>query len=70
MHWNTCIYLSLSVGDEDEWNLLCSWHSVLMSGLDKLDVCMDQLQQDNEKWKAQAGEWSTNLHAMVRTTFV
>ncbi|XP_017284465.2 uncharacterized protein si:dkey-103g5.4 [Kryptolebias marmoratus] len=57
---------TLSLGDEDEWDQQCSWHSVLMSGLDKLDVCMDQLQQDNEKWKSKSGESSTNLHAMDR----
>lgn len=38
-----------------------------MSGLDKVDVYMDQLQQDKEKWMTQTGVWSTKLHAMVRT---
>uniref|UniRef100_A0A087XIS7 Uncharacterized protein n=1 Tax=Poecilia formosa TaxID=48698 RepID=A0A087XIS7_POEFO len=56
----------LSCGDEEEWDQQCGWHSALMSGLDKLDVCMDQLQQDNETWTSQPGDWSTNLHAMDR----
>ncbi|KAF7198972.1 putative LOC107380336-like protein [Nothobranchius furzeri] len=54
----------LTFGDEEEWDQQCVWHSTLMSGLDKLDVCVDQLQQDYEKWKSQAGDWSTNLNAM------
>ncbi|XP_069003414.1 uncharacterized protein [Embiotoca jacksoni] len=57
----------LTLGDEEEWDQQCVWHSELMSGLDKVDVCMDQLQQDNDKWMTQAEEWSTNLNAMVRT---
>ncbi|XP_054884666.1 uncharacterized protein LOC129359222 [Poeciliopsis prolifica] len=56
----------LTCGDEEEWDQQCGWHAALMSGLDKLDVCMDQLQQDNEKWTSQPGDWSTNLHAMDR----
>ncbi|XP_036006035.1 uncharacterized protein si:dkey-103g5.4 [Fundulus heteroclitus] len=56
----------LTCGDEEEWDQQCAWHSTLTSGLDKLDVCMDQLQQDNEKRTSQSGEWSTNLHVMDR----
>lgn len=60
-------YSWLIVGDEEEWDQQCGWHSALMSGLDKLDVCMDHLQQDNEKWTSQKEDWSANLHVMVRT---
>ncbi|XP_061576516.1 uncharacterized protein LOC133442523 [Cololabis saira] len=54
----------LTFGDEDEWDQHCVWHSALMSGLDKLDVYMDQLQQEKKKRMTQAGVWSTKLHAM------
>ncbi|TDH14924.1 hypothetical protein EPR50_G00025880 [Perca flavescens] len=54
----------LTLGDEQEWDLQCVWHSELMSGLDKVDVCMEQLQQDQEKWTTQGGDWATTLHAM------
>lgn len=57
----------MGTGDEEEWDQQCVWHSELLSGLDKLDMCMDQLQEDQEKWMAQAGDWSTNIHATVRT---
>ncbi|KAF1394028.1 hypothetical protein PFLUV_G00022250 [Perca fluviatilis] len=56
----------LTLGDEQEWDLQCIWHSELMSGLDKVDVCMEQLQQDQEKWTTQGGDWATTLHAMDR----
>ncbi|XP_039478312.1 uncharacterized protein si:dkey-103g5.4 [Oreochromis aureus] len=56
----------LTLGDEEEWDQQCVWHSQLLSGLDKLDMCMDQLQEDQEKWMAQAGDWSTNIHATDR----
>ncbi|MEQ2298857.1 hypothetical protein AMECASPLE_009622 [Ameca splendens] len=56
----------LSFGDEEEWDQQCAWHSAFMSGLDKLDVFMDQLEEDNKKRASQPGEWSTNLHVMDR----
>ncbi|KAM6933261.1 uncharacterized protein FYW49_001628 [Xenentodon cancila] len=56
----------LTFGDEDEWDQHCVWHSALMSGLDKVDVYMDQLQQDKEKWMTQAGMWSPKVPAMER----
>lgn len=62
-----CEYSCGIVGDEEEWEQQCAWHSAFMSGLDKVDVSMDRLQQDNEKWTSQAGEWSTNLNETVRT---
>ncbi len=56
----------MCIGDEEEWDQQCVWHSELVSGLDKVDVCVEQLQQDQEKWITQGGEWATALHAMVR----
>ncbi|XP_047451086.1 uncharacterized protein LOC125014093 [Mugil cephalus] len=56
----------LTLGDEEEWDQQCFWHSELLSGLDKMDVCVDQLQQDQEKWTTRVGDWSINLHPMDR----
>ncbi|XP_022055821.2 uncharacterized protein si:dkey-103g5.4 isoform X1 [Acanthochromis polyacanthus] len=56
----------LTLGDEEEWDQQCVWHSELTSGLDKADVCVDQLQQDQEKWTTQAGDWPTHVHATDR----
>lgn len=61
-----CASLSLCIGDEEEWDQQCVWHSELMSGLDKVEVCIEQLQQDQEKWTTHGGDWTTTLHAMVR----
>lgn len=55
-----------AVGDEEEWDQQSVWHSELLSGLDKVDVCMEQLQQERERWTMQGGEWATTLHTMVR----
>ncbi|XP_040929476.2 uncharacterized protein si:dkey-103g5.4 isoform X2 [Betta splendens] len=43
----------LTQGDKDEWDQQWVWHSELVSGLDKLDVCVEQLQQEQEKWPTQ-----------------
>ncbi|XP_038154475.1 uncharacterized protein si:dkey-103g5.4 [Cyprinodon tularosa] len=56
----------LTCGDEEEWDQQCAWYSVVISALDKLDVCMEHLQQDIEKWSSQPEEWSANLNAMDR----
>ncbi|XP_040902498.1 uncharacterized protein LOC121187356 [Toxotes jaculatrix] len=56
----------LTLGDEEEWDQQSGWHSELMSGLDKVDVCMEQLQQEQEKWTTQGGDWATTLHVMDR----
>ncbi|XP_037632372.1 uncharacterized protein si:dkey-103g5.4 [Sebastes umbrosus] len=56
----------LTLGDEQEWDRQCVWHSELVSGLDKVDVCMEQLQQDQEKWTTQGGDWATSFHALDR----
>lgn len=58
--------MSVVIGDGQEWDQQCVWHSELVSGLDKVDVCMEQLQQDQEKWMTQGSDWATTLHAMVR----
>lgn len=54
------------IGDGEEWDQQCVWHSELLSGLDKLDVSMEQLQQDQEKWITQGGDWAAPLQDMVR----
>ncbi|XP_038549320.1 uncharacterized protein si:dkey-103g5.4 [Micropterus salmoides] len=56
----------LTLGDEEEWDQQCVWHSELVSGLDKVEVCIEQLQQDQEKWTTHGGDWTTTLHAMDR----
>ncbi|XP_068440228.1 uncharacterized protein si:dkey-103g5.4 isoform X2 [Clinocottus analis] len=56
----------LSLGDEQEWDQQCVWHSELVAGLDKVDVSMEQLQQDQDKWTAEEGDWASALHAMER----
>lgn len=61
-----CASLSLCIGDGEEWDQQCVWYSELVSGLDKVDVCMEQWQQDQEKWTSQEGDWATSLQAMVR----
>lgn len=63
-HLPLCI--SVWIGDGDEWDRQCFWHSELLSSLDKVDVSMEQLQQDQEKWITQGGHWATTLQAMVR----
>ena len=55
----------MCAGDEEEWARQCSWHSELLSGLDKVDVSMEQLQQEQEKWTTWGGDWPTTLRATV-----
>ncbi|KAF7667131.1 hypothetical protein LDENG_00077930, partial [Lucifuga dentata] len=54
----------LTLGDEEEWDQQCVWHSELVSDLDKVDVCMEQVQEDKEKWTSQGGQWTASLHAL------
>ncbi|XP_030261233.1 uncharacterized protein LOC115574093 isoform X5 [Sparus aurata] len=54
----------LTLGDGEEWDQQCVWHAELMSGLDKVDVCVEQLQQDQEKWTTQGRDWTAPLQAM------
>ncbi|XP_047191720.1 uncharacterized protein si:dkey-103g5.4 isoform X2 [Scophthalmus maximus] len=54
----------LTQGDEEEWDQQSVWQSELLSGLEKVDVCTTQLQQDQEKWTTRGGDWATTLHAM------
>nr|XP_019943768.1 PREDICTED: uncharacterized protein LOC109630189 [Paralichthys olivaceus] len=60
-----CVSPSLCIGDEEEWDQQSAWQSQLMSGLEKVDVCVEQLQQEQEKW-TQGGNWATTLHAVDR----
>ncbi|XP_060902571.1 uncharacterized protein si:dkey-103g5.4 [Labrus mixtus] len=54
----------LTLGDEEEWDQQRVLHSELLSGLEKLDVCMEQLQQEQEKWAAKGRDQASALHAM------
>ncbi|KAM8904381.1 uncharacterized protein AB9W97_008057 [Spinachia spinachia] len=56
----------LTQGDEEAWDRQCVWHSELAAGLDRLDVSMEQLQQDREKWTAQRGDCASTIHATDR----
>eukprot|EP00066_Takifugu_rubripes_P017519 XP_011606785.1 PREDICTED: uncharacterized protein LOC101076355 [Takifugu rubripes] len=55
----------LMLGDEEEWHQQCSWNSALLSSLDKLDVSVEQPQQEQEKWIMQGDDWPTTLQAAV-----
>ncbi|CAJ1065477.1 uncharacterized protein si:dkey-103g5.4 isoform X1 [Xyrichtys novacula] len=52
----------LTLGDEEEWDQQRVFHSELISGLEKVDVCMEQLQQDQEKWATQGHSQNPALH--------
>ncbi|XP_057695565.1 uncharacterized protein si:dkey-103g5.4 isoform X2 [Corythoichthys intestinalis] len=57
----------LTLIDEEEWDQHCIWHTEVVSSLDMMDVCMEQLRQDQEKWSTQKGEdWTANVHVMDR----
>lgn len=58
--------ISVWTVDGEEWDQQCLWHSELLTGLDKVDVSMEQLQQGQEKWLTQGGDWATTLQTMVR----
>ncbi|KAM4627455.1 uncharacterized protein ACJ7VT_002401 isoform 1-T1 [Polymixia lowei] len=51
---------------EEEWEQQCVWQSELVSGVDKIDVCIERLQQEQEQWTSQEGERALTLHAMDR----
>ncbi|KAK7882559.1 hypothetical protein WMY93_028733 [Mugilogobius chulae] len=50
----------LTLGDEEEWDQHCAWQSELLSGLEKLEVCIQQLQQEQERYTAQENEWTAS----------
>ncbi|XP_041654027.1 uncharacterized protein si:dkey-103g5.4 [Cheilinus undulatus] len=54
----------LSLGDEEEWDQQRVLHSELISGLEKMDVCMEQLLQEQEKWATQGQDQASALYAM------
>ncbi|XP_077397029.1 uncharacterized protein LOC144033090 isoform X4 [Festucalex cinctus] len=57
----------LTLVDEEEWDQHCIWYTELVSGLDMMDLCMEQLQQDEDKWSTQRGEeWTASVHVMDR----
>lgn len=57
-------------GDEEEWHQQCAWHSELVSSLEKIDVCIEQLQQDQERYTIQEVEWTPHHHTLVRFCFI
>ncbi|XP_051935125.1 uncharacterized protein LOC127609336 isoform X2 [Hippocampus zosterae] len=53
--------------DEEEWDQHCVWYTELVSGIDMMDLRMEQLQQDQDKWSSQRGlEWAANVQSMDR----
>ncbi|XP_049582911.1 uncharacterized protein si:dkey-103g5.4 isoform X1 [Syngnathus scovelli] len=57
----------LSLVDEEEWDQHCVWYTELMSGLDMMDLRMEQLQQDQDKWNTQRGEeWTASVRLTDR----
>nr|XP_057936579.1 uncharacterized protein LOC131134908 [Doryrhamphus excisus] len=56
----------LCLVDEEEWDQHCVWYTELLSVLDVMDVCMEQLQQNQEKWSTQRVEWTASFHVLDR----
>lgn len=52
-------------GDEEEWDQQRSWHSELMSGLHKVDLSVEQLQHEQERWMTQGDGRPATLRAAV-----
>lgn len=61
-----CLCAFVCAGDEEEWDQENVWQSELLSGLDKVDVCMERLQQEQEKWTRREGDWTSSVHTVVR----
>ncbi|XP_075892174.1 uncharacterized protein LOC142895202 [Nelusetta ayraudi] len=57
---------ALTLGDGEEWDRLCAWHSELSSALERLEVSAEQLKQDQEKRATQGGDWEANCRAQAR----
>ncbi|CAB1347519.1 unnamed protein product, partial [Coregonus sp. 'balchen'] len=64
----TTLHVSVSVllclGDDKEWEQQCCWQTELVAGLDRVNVCVEKLQQDHERWTAQRGEQTASIHVM------
>ncbi|CAL1570452.1 unnamed protein product [Knipowitschia caucasica] len=58
------VHYTLIKGDEEEWLVHCAWQSALESAFDKLEVCLEQLQQEQERYTANENEW-TMSHASL-----
>ena len=67
-HVSVCV--SLCLGDDKEWEQQCCWQTELVAGLDRVNVCVEKLQQDQERWTAQRGEQTPSIHVMVRSSIV
>ncbi|XP_030633960.1 uncharacterized protein si:dkey-103g5.4 [Chanos chanos] len=50
------ILLTLTKGDEEEWEQQCHWHTKLMATINKISVCMEKLQHDKDQSTAQRGQ--------------
>ncbi|XP_062377906.1 uncharacterized protein si:dkey-103g5.4 [Sardina pilchardus] len=42
----------LTQGDEEEWEQQCVWQTELVTGLNKISVCVERMQQDQEEARA------------------
>ncbi|KAK6297050.1 hypothetical protein J4Q44_G00331920 [Coregonus suidteri] len=58
------VLLILTQGDDKEWEQQCCWQTELVAGLDRVNVCVEKLQQDHERWTAQRGEQTASIHVM------
>ncbi|XP_064840268.1 uncharacterized protein si:dkey-103g5.4 [Oncorhynchus masou masou] len=58
------VLLILTQGDDKEWEQQCCWQTELVAGLDRVNVCVEKLQQDQERWTAQRGEQTPSIHVM------
>ncbi|XP_054650319.1 uncharacterized protein si:dkey-103g5.4 isoform X2 [Dunckerocampus dactyliophorus] len=56
----------LCLEDEEEWDQHCVWYTELLSVLDMMDVCKEQLQEKQENWSTQRVEWTASFHVMDR----
>ncbi|KAJ7990490.1 hypothetical protein DPEC_G00300860 [Dallia pectoralis] len=56
------VLLIFTAGDEKEWEQECCWHTELMAGLDRVNVCVEKLQHDHERWRAQRREQRPPVH--------
>ncbi|KAL0973021.1 hypothetical protein UPYG_G00197840 [Umbra pygmaea] len=52
----------LTQGDESEWELRCFWHSELGAGLDRVNVCVEKLQHNHERWTTQRERPMASIH--------
>ncbi|XP_072314346.1 uncharacterized protein [Eucyclogobius newberryi] len=56
----------LTLGDDEEWHRHCAWQSKLLSGLENIEVCIEQLQQEQERYAAHKIEWTMSHTSLDR----